>query len=875
MQLSTALGITVASFRATKAAVVVASSTNGIGGLHHPRHHHRQQKNSLAKRIRQDDGIANIASYTSTSSIEEANGSRELDGATRSLQLESVEGGDGEGPVEYDLTNLLLHGSQRSVISPNPANTSYGCPPEFITNQRYYKGDKVSTCDDDDNGDNCTMYECTTDNGRCFQAGYEPGAVLLPQSEEVVWEELASCMVGSQQQQWCQKIWRSPAEPWYNTTDVVSYNGRAYKCDDVNAPAITCDIAPGTDGDGWEDLGECTEWAVVAIPTFSPTGQIVIESPPISSNAPGTLAPTGAPSTKEPSRDPTISPSASPVQAPTTMPSDSPSEKPTTVSPSMGPTNEPSARPTTTTPSLMPSNLPTIMHSSVPSSGPSVSPSNKPTSSPSEVPSAKPTVHPSLMPSFHPTFEPSSFPSFKPSASPSNQPTNSPSVLPSVNPTKLPSWMPSSHPTLEPSSSPSSGPSASPSSQPSIPPSVSPSTEPSISPSSEPTHSPSMQPSVSPSNQPTSAPSISPSVDPTTSEPTHSPSVQPSASPSSRPTSAPSASPSVEPTTSPSVQPSASPSNQPTSNPSSSPSYGPTASPSMRPSASPSNTPTASPSVSPSSHPTDTPSTSPSTTNITAAFSSSVNFLDVSDFMDKKTADTVEVVTKDFLKNAFTDRNVECDVVVASQRLLDDHDEEPIRRRNLRVEERRRRLTSSGLKVDLNLSCTASRNGDDVDIEELVETRLRTNIDDYNQQLADNAMFFIQYNQRVDQMLPNQAVGGTELSSTSGKGKWIGIIVACVGALAVVVASLFVYNERSSNRRDSVVEEVRDSSYEIRSNKGLRVIHEDEIDGKGVSKKEAAAAAAEKSKTQNPDSRKDIATQLRSISEVVKSKVSV
>lgn len=244
--------------------------------------------------------------------------------------------------------------------------------------------------------------------------------------------------------------------------------------------------------------------------------------------------------------------------------------------------------------------------------------------------------------------------------------------------------------------------------------------------------------------------------------------------------------------------------------------------------------------------------------------------------MDKKTADTVEVVTKDFLKNAFTDRNVECDVVVASQRLLDDHDEEPIRirRRNLRVEERRR-LTSSGLKVDLDLSCTASRNGDDVDIEELVETQLRTNIDDYNQQLADNAMFFIQYNQRVDQMLPNQAVGGTEVS-TSGKGKWIGIIVACVGALAVVVASLFVYNERSSNRRDSVVEEVRDSSYEIRSNKGLRVIHEDEIDGydlKGVSKKEAAAA--EKSKTQNPDSRKDIATQLRSISEVVKIKVSV
>jgi hypothetical protein len=241
--------------------------------------------------------------------------------------------------------------------------------------------------------------------------------------------------------------------------------------------------------------------------------------------------------------------------------------------------------------------------------------------------------------------------------------------------------------------------------------------------------------------------------------------------------------------------------------------------------------------------------------------------------MDKKTADTVEVVTKDFLKNAFTDRNVECDVVVASQRLLDDHDEEPIRR-NLRVDERRRRLTSSGLKVDLNLSCTASRNGDDVDIEELVESQLRTNIDDYHQQLADNAMFFIQYNQRVDQMLPNQAVGGTEVSSSSDKGKWIGIIVACVGALAVVVASLFVYNERSSNRRDSVVEEARDSSYEMKSNKGLRVIHEDEIDGKGVSKKEAAAAA-EKSKAQNPDSRKDIATQLRSISEVVKTKVSV
>ena len=245
--------------------------------------------------------------------------------------------------------------------------------------------------------------------------------------------------------------------------------------------------------------------------------------------------------------------------------------------------------------------------------------------------------------------------------------------------------------------------------------------------------------------------------------------------------------------------------------------------------------------------------------------------------MDKKTADTVEVVTKDFLKNALTDRNVECDIVVASQRLLDDRDEEPIRtrRRNLRVEERR--LTSSGLKVDLDLSCTASRNGDDVDIEELVETQLRTNIDDYNQKLADNAMFFIQYSQRVDQLLPNQAVGSTEVSTSGSKGTWIGIIVGCVGALAVVVASLFVYNERSSNRRDSVVEEVRDSSYEMRPNKGLRVIHEDEFDGydlkKAVSKKEAAAA--EKSKMQNPDSRKDIATQLRSISEVVKSKVSV
>lgn len=245
--------------------------------------------------------------------------------------------------------------------------------------------------------------------------------------------------------------------------------------------------------------------------------------------------------------------------------------------------------------------------------------------------------------------------------------------------------------------------------------------------------------------------------------------------------------------------------------------------------------------------------------------------------MDKKTADTVEVVTKDFLKNALTDRNVECDVVVASQRLLDDRDEEPIRtrRRNLRVEERR--LTSSGLKVDLDLSCTASRNGGDVDIEELVETQLRTNIDDYNQKLADNAMFFIQYSQRVDQLLPNQAVGSTEVSTSGSKGTWIGIIVGCVGALAVVVASLFVYNERSFNRRDSDVEEVQDSSYGMRSNKGLRVIHEDEFDGydlkKAVSKKEAAAA--EKSKMQNPDSRKDIATQLRSISEVVKSKVSV
>ena len=236
--------------------------------------------------------------------------------------------------------------------------------------------------------------------------------------------------------------------------------------------------------------------------------------------------------------------------------------------------------------------------------------------------------------------------------------------------------------------------------------------------------------------------------------------------------------------------------------------------------------------------------------------------------MDKKTADTVEMVTKNWLEEAFADRNVECDVVVASQRFLEVHEEAIRTRRSLRVGGRK--LTSdAGLKVDLDLSCTASRNGDDVDIEELLVTELSTNIDDYKQQLADNAMFFLQYNQRVDQKLPNSAVSGKE-TSQSGNGKWIGIIVGSASALAVVlVASLFVSNRR--NLEDINEDGPRDSLELGRSNNksALRVIDEDEVDTYDLN------AISNVKNEAGMKSRKEIAKHTRNISEGIKSKVSV
>jgi Tfp pilus assembly protein PilE len=239
--------------------------------------------------------------------------------------------------------------------------------------------------------------------------------------------------------------------------------------------------------------------------------------------------------------------------------------------------------------------------------------------------------------------------------------------------------------------------------------------------------------------------------------------------------------------------------------------------------------------------------------------------------MDKKTADTVEIVTKNFLEKALADRDAECDVVVASQRLTD-LDEANITRRSLRVQ----RTLTAGLKVDLDLSCTATRSGDNTDIEELILTELSTRTDDYKQQLADISNFFIQYNQRVDQKLTNSAISGQE-QAQSGKGKVAGIIVGCLTSLAVFAVSLYVVKERRSNGRASlrVINEDGNEFYDLRPNRrALHVINE--VENEMTSYDLNAISNVKNgpnSKSQKSEPRKDIINQTRSImSEAIKSK---
>jgi hypothetical protein len=246
--------------------------------------------------------------------------------------------------------------------------------------------------------------------------------------------------------------------------------------------------------------------------------------------------------------------------------------------------------------------------------------------------------------------------------------------------------------------------------------------------------------------------------------------------------------------------------------------------------------------------------------------------------MDKKTADTVEVVTKNFIEKALADRDAECDVVVASQRLTELDDDITRRRRSLRLQ----RELAAGLEVDLVLSCNATRSGGKSDIKELILSELSTRTDDYKQQLADNADFFIQYNQRVDsQKLTSSADIIGQEQAKSGKGKTAGIIVGCLISLLVFAVSLYLLQERRSNGRATlrVINEDGNDFYDLRSNiRALHVINEDEnemtYDLNAISN--AKNENGPKSKSQKSEPRRDIVNQTRSvIPEAIKSKSNI
>jgi len=242
--------------------------------------------------------------------------------------------------------------------------------------------------------------------------------------------------------------------------------------------------------------------------------------------------------------------------------------------------------------------------------------------------------------------------------------------------------------------------------------------------------------------------------------------------------------------------------------------------------------------------------------------------------MDKKTADTVEVVTQNLIETALADREAECDIVVTSQRLIE-MDEADSTRRSLRVQ----RALTSGLEVDLDFSCTATRSGDNADIEELILSELSTNTDEFKQLLADNATFFSQYNQRVEQKLPSHSAIVSQEESKSGKGKTIGIILGVLGSLLVFAVSMFTMRERRSDNGTAplrVIHEDSNEFYDLRPNtrKALDVINEDENDtydlnAISIAKNENVVT----SKPQKSEQRKEIVSQkLGMMSEAIKSK---
>ena len=245
--------------------------------------------------------------------------------------------------------------------------------------------------------------------------------------------------------------------------------------------------------------------------------------------------------------------------------------------------------------------------------------------------------------------------------------------------------------------------------------------------------------------------------------------------------------------------------------------------------------------------------------------------------MDKKTADTVEIVTKNFVEKALTDtdREAECDVEVTSQRL--ESDEANNSKRSLRVQ-----ITlSSGLAVDLDFSCTATRNGDNVDLEQLILSELGGNSNEYKQLLADNASFFNHYNQRVDQMLANQATVTPQGDPKAGSGQKLGIILGVFGSMFVIAVSFYATRERRRSNepapRRVIHHEEGNEFYDLRPNRRALTVIKEESDTYDLN----AISAAKKDVNNKPQNselqpRKEVGTQkLGMIPEVITSKTKV
>lgn len=239
-------------------------------------------------------------------------------------------------------------------------------------------------------------------------------------------------------------------------------------------------------------------------------------------------------------------------------------------------------------------------------------------------------------------------------------------------------------------------------------------------------------------------------------------------------------------------------------------------------------------------------------------------------------------MTKNFIEAALTDREVECDVVVTSQRLIEMDMDEPIRgRRRLRVQ----RTLASGLEVDLDLSFTATRSGDNADIEQLILAELSTNSGEYKQLLADNAPFFIQYNQREEQMLPNSAAMMTpQKESKAGAGKITGIVFGVFASLFVLAVSMYTVGQRiRSNgtaplRATRATNEDENEFYDSRvSRRALTVINEDENDTYDLNaiSKTNENIVKSKPQTSEPPPRKEMVSQKLGMMEAIKSKTKI